>query len=246
MAYSDKTSIYTRLKRADLSAPADALRNALVHIFKAENATAETKVPGRQLVDKAWKEMGEVFARPLERVEQLKADSKQAKEESKQAKAESKQAKAELKQAKAELKQANNMKANNMNPESTFQGYTGEPDDIVDPTYQEPDAGKRLRDAFLWVGDEFRRITSDLPDDSTVMDFGKAATPPPTVLAIQIAEEYGRCSPGKRRELFARLTSFAVKSHAPKQDPEESDTNEADAILAALEEDTPYPNPTTT
>ncbi len=216
MEHRYKTVMYRRLQQAGLHAPADALRDALVCIYKAENETAETKKPGKQLVEQAWRDMGEVFASPLEKIETLKEKLKQA-----------------------QVKETPNMK----NPTPTFQGYAGELDDLVDPNYHETDAGKRLRDAFVWVGDEFRRITADLPDDCispgtiTIMDFSKATTPPPTVLAVQIAEEYGRCPPGKRRDLFSRLTIFAVKSHTPKDDSEEFDTSEADAILAALEED---------
>ena len=93
-----------------------------------------------------------------------------------------------------------------------FRGYDGDPDNIVDPNYTELDAGKRLRDAFTWVGDEFRRIVRDSSSGTTMM-FEHAKTPPPTVLAIQIAEEYAQCAPGARRELFARLQQFATKAH---------------------------------
>ena len=105
---------------------------------------------------------------------------------------------------------------------SGFQGYDGDPDGLVDPSYSEPDAGKRLRDAFTWVGDEFRRIVRDSSVGS-IMLFHRAKTPPPTVLAVQIAEEYARCEPGSRRELFSRLQQFATKAHDTRRPTDETD-----------------------
>ncbi len=97
--------------------------------------------------------------------------------------------------------------------QARFVGYAGDVDEITDPDYLQPDAGKRFRDAFVWVGDEFRRITTDSPT-GTQMDFSRARTRPPSPLAIQIAEHYAIQPPGKRTELLARLAGFATKTHA--------------------------------
>ena len=97
-----------------------------------------------------------------------------------------------------------------------FVGYAGDVDEITDPDYHQPDAGKRLRDAFVWVGDEFRRITTDSPT-GTRMDFSRAKTPPPSPLAVQIAEHYAMRPPGKRTELLARLAGFATKTHSAEE-----------------------------
>ena len=104
-------------------------------------------------------------------------------------------------------------------PDAGFIGYQGDVDSLLDPEYHEKDAGKRLRDAFVWVGDEFRRITTDSPT-GTRMDFSRAKTPPPSPLAIQIAEHYAMQPPGKRTELLARLAGFATKTHSAKEAPE--------------------------
>ena len=95
---------------------------------------------------------------------------------------------------------------------SSLVGYEGDVGEIIDPDYHQPDAGKRLRDAFVWVGDEFRRITTDSPG-RTRMDFSRAKTPPPSPLAVQVAEHYAMQPPGKRAELLARLAGFATKTH---------------------------------
>ena len=215
MEHGYKTTVYRRLKRAGLHAPADALREALICIFKAENETAEKSKPNKQLVEEAWREMGEVFTSPLEKIETLKEKLNQAKEKLNQ------------------VKETPTLK----DPTPTFQGYAGELDDLVDPDYQETDAGKRIRDSWLWAGFAFRRITRDYADGSTVMDFSKAKTPPPTDMAVGIAESYGVRPPDDRRGLYDKMALFAVKSHTPKDDSEEVDTSEADAVLAALEED---------
>ena len=104
-------------------------------------------------------------------------------------------------------------------PAAQFVGYAGDVDEITDPDYHQPDAGKRLRDAFVWVGDEFRRITTDSPT-GTRMDFSRAKTPPPSPLAVQVAEHYAMQPPGKRAELLARLAGFATKTHSAKEAPE--------------------------
>jgi hypothetical protein len=95
-----------------------------------------------------------------------------------------------------------------------FVGYAGDVDEITDPDYHQPDAGKRLRDAFVWAGNEFRRITNDSPT-GTRMDFSRAKTPPPSPLAVQIAEYYAE-NRSKRGELFWRLAAFAEKQHDAK------------------------------
>ncbi len=205
----DKLLDTRRLQVAKLGHIAVMLSDTLRREYKSQG------VERGLAVDKAREDAWTLLRPPLESIEALKDELKQAKEEAKQ--------------VKHYLGIA-------------FEGYAGELDDIIDPEYQEADAGKRLRDAFVWVGDEFRRITVDSLDDCrppgtvTVMDFSKATTRPPTVLAVQIAEEYGRCSPGSRRDLFSKLISFSVKSHTPKEDSEQADTSEADACLAALKE----------
>jgi hypothetical protein len=97
-----------------------------------------------------------------------------------------------------------------------FVGYAADVDEITDPDYRQPDAGKRLRDAFVWVGDEFRRITTDSPT-GTRMDFSRAKRRPPSPLAIQIAEHYAMRPPAERTELLARLAGFATKTHSAEE-----------------------------
>lgn len=122
-------------------------------------------------------------------------------------------------------------------PEPSFYGYLGDVDELIDPDYTEPDAGNRLRDAYVWVGDEFRRITEDRPDNSTLppgtittMRFERAHTRPPTPLAVQIAEYYGEYR-AKRSELLNRLASFAAKAHDTKdQQPETTEAGYLDSL----------------
>ena len=101
-----------------------------------------------------------------------------------------------------------------------FQGFDGNPDDIIDPDYSEPDAGKRQRDSWTWVQDNFRHIVRD-DEHQTTLDINAAKSPPPTAQALQIAEEYARQPPGARRELFTHLRQFATKAHdnTPKESP---------------------------
>ncbi len=49
------------------------------------------------------------------------------------------------------------------------------------------------------------------------MDFSRAKTPPPSPLAIQIAEHYAMRPPDKRTELLARLAGFATKTHSANE-----------------------------
>ena len=69
---------------------------------------------------------------------------------------------------------------------------------------------------LLARGDEFRRITTDSPT-GTRMDFSRAKTPPPSPLAVQVAEHYAMQPPGKRAELLARLAGFATKTHSAEE-----------------------------
>jgi hypothetical protein len=134
----------------------------------------------------AWQEMWDLF-RPV--VERLEAEGEKTKRMIETAREEAKQAKA---------------------LEPTFLGYQGDVDDLIDPDYTETDSGARIRDAYLWVGEEFRRVCTDLADSGAVMHFGKAKAKPPTPLAVQIAEFYG-ANPAKREGLLAKLTTFATK-----------------------------------
>ena len=99
-----------------------------------------------------------------------------------------------------------------------FVGYVGDVDAIVDQDYHEADAGKRIRDSYIWVCDEFRRITIDMPDGTTQQNFHLAKTPPPTPHAVAIAEYYGE-NRQRRGELFSRLAQFAERQHqsTPRQ-----------------------------
>jgi hypothetical protein len=122
-----------------------------------------------------------------------------------------------------------------MGPPPRFVGYVGSINDILDPNYTETDPGKRIRDSWLWVGFEFRRITVDEAKGYTTQDFSKASTPPPTPLAVMIAEEYAQCPPGSRRDLFTRLIGFAEKGHATPTDIERrAPISEGDAYLDSL------------
>lgn len=218
MEHDERGPIYVRLKRAcAMSRAADAMREEFRIRLNAAEKGPLSKEDREEIVKQSWSKMWAIFEPIVERIELLQKNRRKAEERLKGMK----------------------------EPDPTFEGYTGDLDDIVDPNYKETDAGKRLRDAFVWVGDHFRRITTDFPDGSTVMDFSKARTRPPTDLAVQIAEEYARCPPGSRRELFSKLAMFAVKSHTPKEESETADTSEADAYLAALEEPPPCNGPTT-
>lgn len=220
MPLHNKTAVYGRLKRTWLNRPADALRDLIRCALKEDNKKADPKRTNEELVAQSWQDMSDIFMVSIEEVEQVKEKLKLAREELKTLKA---------KKQPAEIQAV---------PEPTFDGYTGVLEEVVDQNYKETDAGKRLRDAFVWVGDEFRRITTDYSDGCTVMDFTKATTPPPTALAVQIAEEYAQCKPGQRRELFSRLISFAVKSHTPVEVLNEERTAnaaEADAYLAEFD-----------
>jgi len=110
-----------------------------------------------------------------------------------------------------------------------FVGFIGDVDDLVDPAYAEPDAGRRLRDSYIWVGDEFRRITADLPDGKTRQDYRKAKTRPPTPMAVGLAEFYGQ-NAAKRGELYGRLAQFAEKQHQPAASTPEADSTFIDVI----------------
>lgn len=215
MEYPYRSIIHTRLKQAGLHVPADAFRDAFLSLLKAENETAETRKPSKQIVEEAWRMMGDVFTPPMEKIEKLKEKVKRAEEKVKRT------------EETRIVKQ----------PKPTFQGYTRNLDDLVDPNYQEKDQNKRVRDAWFWLGDNFRRITRDLPDGSTIQDFSKAKMRPPTEFAIQLAETYGRMAPDKREGMITRLTQFAEKTYTPGEPSKEVDTSEADAYLAALEED---------
>ena len=208
----EKSAIQNRLNNASGGAEGEACVStaayALRDALRIVLKADPTKMRRGEINDRAYREMWKLFEPIVERVEKLKEKVKQAKE-------------------------PKNVKE----PAPTFQGYTEELDDLVDPNYKETVAGKRIRDSWLWAGFEFRRITTAFPDGSTVMDFSKAKTPPPTDMAIGIAESYGRLPPKERRALYDKMPIFAVKSHTPKDDAEEVDTSEADAILAALEED---------
>jgi hypothetical protein len=97
-----------------------------------------------------------------------------------------------------------------------FVGYAGDVDEITDPDCHQPDAGKRLRDAFVWIGDEFRRITTDSPT-GTRMDFSRAKCRPPSPLAIQIAEHCAMRPPDERTELSGQGLPFLRLSESSQQ-----------------------------
>jgi hypothetical protein len=117
-------------------------------------------------------------------------------------------------------------------PEPQFIGFQGDVDALIDPDYCEPDAGRRLRDAYVWVGDEFRRITLDTPGGNTRMEFGRAKAKPPTPLAVAVAEYYGEHR-AKRGELFSRLAQFAERQHQQPAAPESKD--DGSSFLADIE-----------
>lgn len=86
----------------------------------------------------------------------------------------------------------------------------GSIDDILDSEYTESDSRKRIRDSVLWAAEQFRRVVEDRPT-GTVVDFTKAAVPPPTVFAIQVVESYA-ATKDRRGELIGKIMTFADKS----------------------------------
>ncbi len=90
-------------------------------------------------------------------------------------------------------------------------------DDIVDPDYTQADDAAQMRDVYRWLKDEFPRIVEDRPS-STVVDYRRLQTPPPTGLACNILETWAARAPARRdglyREIRVWLASAVVTSLA--------------------------------
>jgi len=86
----------------------------------------------------------------------------------------------------------------------------GSIDEILDSAYTESDTRKRIRDSVLWAAEQFRRVVEDRPT-GTIVDFTKAAVPPPTVFAIQVVESYA-ATKDRRGELIGKIMTFADRS----------------------------------
>ena len=89
-------------------------------------------------------------------------------------------------------------------------------DALLDPDYSEPDAGKRLRDGWLWCAEEWVRVVKDGPEGAKV-DVSKASRLPPNGFALSVLATYAQADPDRRRELLTRALSFAAKTHDPDQ-----------------------------
>ncbi len=110
-------------------------------------------------------------------------------------------------------------------------------DDLVDPEYSEADDAVQMCDVYRWLKAEFHRVVSDRPA-GTVVDYRLFRTPPPQGLACSILETWAAKPRDKRDGLFREIrVSLATTAVKAEDDSEEVDTSEADAILAALEEE---------
>ena len=88
--------------------------------------------------------------------------------------------------------------------------FGGSIDELLDSEYSETDGRRRIRDSMFWVAEEFRRVVEDRPT-GTIVDFTKAAVPPPTVFAVQVVEFYA-ATKDRRGELINKIVTFADKS----------------------------------
>ncbi len=110
---------------------------------------------------------------------------------------------------------------------------SGLPDDIsaaLDPEYNEPDAGKRLRDGLLWAALEWTRVVKDT-EAGPVITLDRASSPPPNSYALFVLQTYSLGDTDKRRDLIGRSLAFAHKQH----DKSVGDTGNTDRFLHELD-----------
>jgi len=97
-------------------------------------------------------------------------------------------------------------------PAPQLSGLPADTDSALDPAYQEPDPGKRLRDGLLWAAEQWMRVIRDT-DDGPVANLKAASTPPPNPFALMVLSTYALSPVEKRRELITRALAFATKAH---------------------------------
>lgn len=93
-------------------------------------------------------------------------------------------------------------------------GLVDTSDALVDPDYNEPDAGKRLRDGWLWCVEQWTKIVTDTPN-GPLINLNNATCPPPNPFALLVLNTYAQVEPHKRTELLTRALTFAEKTHQP-------------------------------
>jgi hypothetical protein len=82
----------------------------------------------------------------------------------------------------------------------------------IDPAYNEPDPGKRLRDGLLWTVEQWMRVIADT-ETGPVATLAAASVPPPNPFALMVLSTYALSPLDKRRELITRALAFATKAH---------------------------------
>ena len=93
-------------------------------------------------------------------------------------------------------------------------------DDIVDPEYGETDPARQMRDAYVWIKEEFPRVVRDQPA-GTVVDYRLFHTPPPMGLACNILETWAAKPRQKRDGLYREVRTCLATGKAPGDSKEE-------------------------
>jgi hypothetical protein len=98
-------------------------------------------------------------------------------------------------------------------------------DDLVDRDYTQANDAVQMRDVYRWLKDEFPRIVEDRPG-STVVDYRRLETPPPTGLACNILETWAAKPPAGRDGLYREIRRYLGTVPVPEPEapmPEDDD-----------------------
>ena len=104
--------------------------------------------------------------------------------------------------------------------------------DLVDPDYHETDDAAQMRDAYVWVMDEFPRIVSDR-SGGAVVDYRLFRSPPPMGLACNIVETWAAKPRDKRDGLYREIRQW-VGGGAEPTDTDVVEVEQIDPYLANL------------
>jgi len=222
MDRAKKREIYHRLTRFGLHTLAQNMMTTLRKEWRAEKAASGFGMDRRdpEIAALAWAEVWRQLEPLCEVLEKLKQQINDLQEKLTKVAKEAAEAKKEAK-AKPATKPEPKPEKPLPKPEPVFVGYKGDPDDLVDPDYNQADHAIRTRDAYAWLEQNFRRVVRDTKKGTTI-NFDRAKTKPPTVFAVQLLEEYARAEPGthQRRALSDKIQQVLGKitpTKAPKR-----------------------------
>jgi hypothetical protein len=220
-----KREIYHRLKRCGLQTLAQNIMTTLRKEWRAEKAASGFGMERRdpEIAALAWIEVWRQLEPLCEVLEKLKQQNKDLQEKLTKVAKEAAEAKKEAKAKPANTPEPKPEPSKPQpKPEPVFVGYQGDPDDLVDPDYNQADDAIRTKDAYAWLEQNFRRVVRDTKKGTTI-NFGRANTKPPTVFAIQLLEEYARAAPGtpQRRALSDKIQQVLGKI-TPTKSPKRS------------------------